>query len=340
VTRSTSVRALVLAARRRWLAARWLEHALLGGAVAGGTLATAILSGAAPTSMGAVLVAALCGALAALTLACERRRSPRAFARRLDERLAEEGALATAFECEGRSQAGAVAALHAARTAARLDPARVRSALPPASPVFLAALALGAGLAALAIERDAAPVGSDVVATRAGSALARVAALASQPADAPTEELADALWTAAAVGELEAAPTEERERAALALESLLTGPGQGLEGEAERVAQALLDRLRSGPGGDPGGAGATARTQGGGGSEGPALAAAPLGRTMSDQLEEPPLSPTRPPVVLPPDIGAAAAPSGRWWPRRHDAVVAGYVQRTRAALGAAQSEGR
>jgi hypothetical protein len=314
VSRAASVRALVLAARRRWLAARWCESALTGGAAAGLALACAVWSGASLRAPGSIAAGALCAALAALTLAGERRRSPRELARRLDRRLGEGGALLTAFELELEGRGEGVAGLHLARTRARLDRRRLLAAVSPPSAAFLAALALGAALAALAGERAGGGRGhAGAAQPAAGAALARLGALAEQPTSASEQELAEALARLEALADLAEVPRDAREQAQRALGTLLE---QGaLAPTLERRARALSERL--------GGSDAAATGVAASGSRELALAGEPPERTMSGPPEESH-------VLEPPPTSPAPAPAGRWWPRRHDAVVAGYLERTRA----------
>jgi len=341
VSRSASVRAFVLSARRRWLAARWVENALAGGAAACLALAAAALSGATPGSEGRAAAAGLCGVLAALTLAAERRRSVRCFAQSLDQWLGEAGALATAFECEERAGAGPLAALHVARTASRLDRSRLRAAVSPPSPVFLAALAVAAALAALASELGQMSMGRPSPAVLAGAALSRVTDLAARGEGLAPAEIEQALRDAAGLVDLEAASPAERAQTEEALELLLAG--RNLGAGSRSAARDLLERLRQTAAGPARGSGSGAGPAGAGpaGSGEPPVAAGPPGRTMSGPPEATSSVPaTRPSPVPAPSAAAAGPPAGRWWPRRHAAVVSGYVERTRAALERVQVEQR
>ena len=344
--RADSVRGAVLAARRRWLLARWAESGLLGLGVAGASLAAASLSGAAPLSRGALQAAALCAVLAALTLAVERRRSPQEFARRLDDRLGEGGALLTAFECESRDAGGDLAGLLVRGVVARLAPARLAATRTPLSPAFVALALLGATLAALAVDRAPAEPGGPTAAGRARAVLGRIAELAQDPRaldHLDQDALARALQDLERLGDADLAAAPQVGAAAAALE-VLVAPAEPrpsssgrLDARTDALAQAALDRLRRGVGTPAGGAGRGPEPAGRGSDE-PALAGAAPGRTMSGSPEEPALPPTPAPIpAAPGDPALAPAPAGRWWSRRHDAVIAAYVERTRAALEARQA---
>ena len=181
--------------------------------------------------------------------------------------------------------------------------------------------------------------GPATAAARAGAALARVSALAAEPAAVAGGELERALAAVDALEDLRAADPAEREQAGQALEDLLSA-GTIAGTEAEGLARALLERLgpaaRALPAGGAGGAGAGAPA----GSGEPALAGEPAGRTMSGLPQETPVPPTPTSAAPVAPVPAPGGPAGRWWPRRHDAVVAGYLQARRAALAPATEGGR
>jgi hypothetical protein len=304
----SELRAQVRTRRRRWLAARALEAALIGGGAAAAALAAQRLSGPAPAAAAAA-AAALCAVLAAAACLRERRLDERDYTRALDARVGAQGALVTACEAERRGDVDPLAALLGARTAEGLARSRWHGAAQPPSP--LAAAALLGGLALLA-------------------AVGRPAPAAPWSA---VEALLGELEGRAAAGSLSGG---ELERALEHLEGALDAarPAPALRREAERRHEDLLVRLER-RAGDPGGAGAGAASAGDGSSGGGAggqsgssqapLAAGGGDRTMSRPDPGGTMRPQS--SQAPADLDRADPVAAPTWPRRHDAVVAGYLER-------------
>lgn len=303
---SAGLRALVLARRRRWLAARVLEAVLGAGGVAAATLAAQRLSGPAD-ARAAGIAAALCAALAAGALLRERWRDESSYTRRLDARLGARGALVTACEFERRHAGDPFGELLSERTRRALDAGRWEGAASPPSPLALAAL-LG-GLAVFAAVAAPQPSAGPV---SVGAALGDLEALSRGAAPADVERALERLDGALAIAEL--APGTERDvlrRRASALQRLAASSAGS--GAAER----------------PGGVGSEGSAAPGGaegaGSGQATLAAGTGDRTMSRPDGPQPMLPDR---TEPHDAERGAAlPRPAPWPRRHDAVVAGYLER-------------
>jgi hypothetical protein len=336
MSNSPPVQAALRSARLRARLARGVEHLLAGGAAASVVLAAAALSGAPTDSPGALVLAGLSGALALATLAFERRESALQFARRMDARLAAAGAIATAFECEVDPEASAIARLHARRTAARFSAAQMRRAVPSPSLAFVAVLLAGAALVALARQK--------IPQDRSGAAreLASARSLAAGSSSSPSE---NARGTGAAEEPLASQASSGAPSAPGGVAQPVSEGAEGMQvpgtatagGDRGSSAEPVSQRSAAGsePAGAPrpeGGTGSSGRGAGSG-TETPALTGASGGSTMS----VPPPEPGMPSTAISQTTSSgtpAAAPSGRWWPRRYDAVVARYVERTRAAISA------
>jgi hypothetical protein len=206
----------------------------------------------------------------------------------------------------------------------------------PPSPAFVAALLCGAALAALAWERapelgrapGGEPAGARVLASGEQAPGASEVGGSRAPSELALDP--DGLDPATSSRRTEVSPVARDEPLQVHERGSSGGVPQG------------STQPPAGTTGEPSPAsGATATGSGGSstpgtsapGSDERALAQAPGGSTMSGPLPEPRMLPTSEPT--PSTAAAAAAPSGRWWPRRHDAVVALYVERTRAALAGA-----
>ncbi len=348
------VRARVLAARRGFLVWRGLESALAGCCVTGAGIAVAALSGAPPLWTASLAAAALAGVLAALTLTLERWPGGLAFARTLDQRLGADGALLTAFECEASGSAEPLARLLEARVAAHINRARLSAALAPPSLVFVALALFGAALGAIAVQRSAAPASPGPARAGARGVLARVSALATPASAAPRAEVAAILAEVALLTTAEDVPRSVVEGALAALEELaeeLQAASPGGDGQAGMLAiiaaadlklRELLDAAAAGAGQASARGGIPARADRSGGE--PSLVGSAPGSTMSAPRVHAGM-PQDPAAARPEPTPPEASPipgslAGRWWQPRDDAVVAGYVERTRAALEAADAERR
>ncbi|HVS18393.1 MAG TPA: hypothetical protein VMT18_07330, partial [Planctomycetota bacterium] len=220
-------------------------------------------------------------------------------------------ALATACELGRRAASDPLGGLLAERTRATLARARWRGAAAPPSPAYVAVLLGGlAFVAAIGPAREAA-TGATLEA-----ALGAVEGLA---ADADPAEVARALdRLESALAAADPAPSDMREaqrRRAQALERLeAVGWSQDSPGAA------------SGAGGSgPQGAAAAPGGASGAGSGQATLAAGAGDRTMSRPEGPPPMLPDR---STPPSAASGTPPArAAIWPRRHDAVVAGYLER-------------
>lgn len=278
----------VLAARRRWLAARTAEAVLAGGGAAALTLAAQRLSGPAP-AFAAALPCAACGALAAAALLRARWRSEGAFARDLDARLCAQGALSTACEFERRADPEPLSRLLAERTAAALERADWRLAASRPSALAAAALLLGLALAA-AVERAPQPIPWSEVEAVVGEIEGLMRASTGQ----------------------EGALQEARERLRRALEGAQASAARRREVERrlERAAQPPEDFAERGDDA----------------SRGAPLAADGTGRTMSPP-QAPPRMATHPDPSPRGDSQTAPVDLPATWPARHDAVVERYLGR-------------
>lgn len=333
---AASLRSSVRSAYRRARLMRGVEHALAGGAAASLALAAAAFSGNAEASAGALAVAALCGALAFWTLELERRDSPAEFARQLDFEASAGGALATAVECEADASSSPVARLHAQRVAARYSADDLRACVPLPSPAFAALFLCGAALASLAHERSPAP------GTSSGPALAsaqrRAPIQAGIPEDGARQGETEARAQSASAAAAGAVPSAGE--AVPETESSLQLHEPAAAGGAEPTTSAASAQgdpssgAAAGSGGDARGS-SSANADASPSSQARALTPTSGESTMSGPPPETGMPPTL--HADPRSTGAphAAAPIGRWWPRRHDAVVALYVERTRAALAGA-----
>jgi len=333
MTSAPSVQDALRSARVSARVARGIEHLLAGAAAASAVLAAAALSGAAPDSRGALSVATLSGVLALATLAYERRESALQFARRMDGRMGAEGALATAFECEDDPGASAIARLHARRMAARFSAADLRRAVPSPSPAFLAVLLVGAALVALARQSVPASLGrtGEVASGRGLSGRSNPHSSAESAMERPHSELA----AASGAHEPSSAPSGDAKASAATERMQVPGSASSAAGpESHAPGLAISTSGSSGAGSQPAeGAGSASDAGAGPGSDTRTLTETSGGSTMSGPSPEPGM-PTTATAQTSASSTPASAPSGRWWPRRYDTVVARYVERTRAAQSA------
>jgi hypothetical protein len=351
--------------RRAWRVRRLglaAEATLLAVAAALAALAAGVLSGTSLREPEVWVVAAAAGALAGATWRLAQRATLGAVARAIDQSSSQQGALVTAWECEGDAASGPLARLCIERVRARLDVGRaVRGQLPAFAPP--AALVLLCGVA-LALAFDHA--GAD------RSTPARSSADALVLADGAIDALAQAAsgareGSAQSGGEAGVELVQAVQRRALALRVKLADPARdpaelGRELAAldlelvrcsmelphaleigARLAQARtwLDALR-----------ATLAERGGiaGAEVDSGLAFGPPDGTMSGPpgSPRPALDPARGsvgelrgpgasvlPAAEPPagsgSAGERAALGSRWWPVELDPVVTRWIEARRGA---------
>jgi hypothetical protein len=331
------IRAAVRAARRRWRLARAAECLMLAAAAAGIEIAAGALSGAAPLAPPLYAAAALAGGLCGATWWFEHRRSERDVARAIDRKLGLDGALATALEVEASAEPGSLAALLVERAARAVPSGRAAKAIAPPSPLFAAAPLIAGAALALALERSPP---SEVAPPPAGTVLGGLIT-AREPArgqDKRDEALAELVSPAPAleggrevpeprgaapVGVPRAEPTPETLRGtepSREIESRPQGPPEPTARAGSEVHTAGDASAGARRGGESG-----AATSAEGASTGPGAAAG-----------APSPSDPAPAAGAPrPDGEERGTLAGRWWPRRHDAVVAGWVEARRARAAAA-----
>lgn len=341
--RPSAVSSIVARAHAGMLLLRSCESLCLYAGAAGVTLAAAVASGAAPTRPGAWIVAALAGALAALVWWLEHRTTSHEVARSLDRRLGQRGALLVAYELERAGDLGSMGCAVRARVLASFDPRRAVRELLPALFLPAGAPLAGAALFFLALDFDArnAPR-SELARIAAGlasdlSASERAIGKAEQDGriDRETSEHARSVLgdLRALEDELSAlaAPLPRASRVealdrdlAASVRELAAEPG--LAKPLDR-ARAWLHLLAGRPSGGV--------AQGGAGQA--ALPAAETDGTMSaphpagERESLAPAPEDAPPaavaeVASPPSTAVeTGALGGRWWPVRHDGVVAAWI---------------
>ncbi|MEQ1895372.1 MAG: hypothetical protein ABL998_22775 [Planctomycetota bacterium] len=345
--RPASVRAVVSSVRLGLLLACAAESLLVG-------LAAALILCAAAAASGLALdavtgLAVLCGLCAAASWWLEHPVAGERTARELDLRLRHHGALATAYELEGRAQALApLEELVQARVLARLrlDEA-VRALFPP---LFVPVAAPAAAALLLFFVREARPaqepVAIDYGALAGGleQALA-MSTLTSESTGVEGEDQDGGLSGAQATEILAAlharaklpfqAEDWRRDPAALAakvdaLDAELAALGARVERESElaahlEAARPWLDALRAalaaeagpaGASGSPGQAGSSGTAQGTIGGSSPA-------GTSSTSVPNPSIASEPGPAPL-------GTQAGTWWPAEYDGLVARWVELSRA----------
>lgn len=232
-------------------------------AAAAGRLGGDRLEGGAAEAAGLVVAALLAAAFAAAAFFVERRPSEVDSVRRLDRRLAADGAIRTAWEHRvSASATRPIVALLGVRAAERL--AGRRPAVRP-SPGYLGGVLVALALA-LAVDPDRGEPGP-AGAARRGAGPAGISALGaatgqgeSDPAPGdPAAGSAEARARALAIRASGAADPDERRRAARELEALLrdlpAAERAGLEQALRGAADAAV-RAAAGDGGDSPGSGA------------------------------------------------------------------------------------
>jgi hypothetical protein len=354
-------------------AARAAECALLF--VAGALLAygAALASGVERMDADAHAVALLCGCLCAVAWWLEHPVALDETAWALDRRLRHHGALATAFELEGRGAARrtAMEELVSLRVLERLRTGEAIRALFP--PLFLpiAAPTTAALLLLLALEarRGPPPPAVDLFALADGLERALPLGVIESGEDGLGSAGEDGAWTRALARELvrvlevrqalprsseewARAPEGTRERLAeldrrLAELASRVAPRSELRGRLEE-ARAWVDALRMGlpPGGGVGGgtAGTSPRAES---TPGSLTADVPEG-TILRPLPEPEPPPMNVDPAASPSPSSAAEPgsrgqplglqAGNFWPSEYDAVVERWIELSRLARERAREQ--
>lgn len=322
---------------------RALEAALLGLAALCVALAAVAWSNAPAFSSQAVAAALIPAGFCAATWLFEHRRTLDEFARRMDRRLAQEGALLTAFELERRGARDAFGALLAQRVLRDLPARALRIASAPPSLAFLAAPLIAGAVLAAAMERaPARGPGGDLDALLQALVTAQSASIGAPSSE--SQDPAAAATFARAVARVEAlgqAPDPaQRERALTEVEAELAklierAPGSELAQRAE-IARSLAEEARGKSQGAAEGRrpfsdrerlqnGATDRTMSGSTS-----AAGASGQAAGTPATAPAtLTPGLRPASAPP-VAEAGTLAGRFWPARYDAVVAAWIEAQRA----------
>ena len=325
--RPRSTLELVAAALLRTRLSRGAESACLALAAGLGAASAAELSGASAGTLPVLAVATLCAAACGATWWREHRGSAAEVARAADRRLAQDGALVTAFESELR---GGLAALLAARTLGALPDGSLARAAPGPALAFLAApLAAAALLSAVAQRVQGPGPGAFELAGRASAASARAAGSSGDPRAAELARLAAGAVEAAETG---AGSPAEAAQALLEVQARLEElvAERSARGEFDPELWAARDLVQDAarglsqgaPGGAPGAGGAEPAAT----KPSAALKKAPSGRTMSGSQSEG----RSPPTPSDAPTGAAAEAevgtvAGRWWPRQYDDLVARWL---------------
>jgi hypothetical protein len=355
--RPAAVRGVVRGVRTSLRATHAVESALL--LVAATLLARAAMVVSEVEGPGAWGVALLCGALAAAAWWLEHPVALAALARELDRRLRHHGGLLTAFEIEERvasrpptamEELVRVRVLERLRRSEALHAMLPPLAIPIGAPVAAALLLLLAGDARRPEPRPSVDLGAlaDGLerALGLGSLDPQTAGIAGADEDgglsrAQVQALQrvlsarDALPRTAAGWEAPdlAARVAELDRRVTALADEVDR-GSALHA---RLAEARpwLDALRTGlapEGASPDGAGATEVPA----PDGPLTAGAPDGTisgSSSPSGNAPMPSDPSAPAAPAPGTAAPGLQAGSWWPAEYDAVVAAWVERSRAEQG-------
>ncbi|HVS09053.1 MAG TPA: hypothetical protein VMS76_04195 [Planctomycetota bacterium] len=333
------IRAAVRAARRRWRLARAAECLMLAAAAAGIQIAAGALSGAAPLAPPLLAAAALAGGLCGATWWFEHRRSERDVARAVDRKLGLDGALATALEVEAGAEPGSLAALLVERAARAVPSGRAAKAIAPPSPLFAAAPLIAGAVLALSLERSPA---SQVLRPPAGPPLGGLIA-AREPArgeDTRDGALAELVSPAPALEGGREVP-EPRGAAPVRVpwaeptSDPLRGSERSRESEPRPLDPQTPEPIARADSKAPplGDASPGARGGGESGAATSAEGASPGTGTAAGAAS--PSDPAPAAGVPRPDDEERGTLAGRWWPRRHDAVVAGWVEARRARAAAA-----
>jgi hypothetical protein len=352
--RPAAVAGVVRAVRLSLRATHAVESLLL--LVAGVLVARAAMVVSEVEGPGAWGVALLCGLLAAGAWWLEHPVALEATARELDERLRHHGGLVTAFEIEARASPTPMEELVRQRVLARLRRGEaLRALLPPLAVPIGAPVAAGLLLLLATDAREpAARPGADLDALAQGLARAlSTSALDPASAGLPGED-EDGGLSRAQVQELQRvlsargalprtrdgwdepdvlARVEELDRRVTDL-AREVDPASELHTRLE-AARRWLDALRMGLAADERGAAADgAAAEGATHGDGGALTAGAPDGTISGSSSGRDV----PPMPSDPAAPSASAPSpvppglqaGSWWPAEYDAVVAAWVELSRA----------
>lgn len=347
-TRPASVRAVVARVRAGLRCAHAAESLLVGLAAA---LVLCAAAAASDLELGAAAgLALLCALCAALSWWLEHPVAVERTARELDQRLRHHGALATAFELEGRGRELApLEQLVQARVLARLrlDEA-VRALFPP---LFVPVAAPAAAALLLLFVQEARPARESVAVDfgALASGLERaltMPALTSESAGLEGEdqdgrlsrEQAQEIFAALQARAALPFQAEEWRRDPAALAAKVDALDKGLAQLLARVergselathleaARPWLDALRTGLAAEPsaaGGPGSAGQAGSGGTAQGTIGGSSPVS-TSSTPAPNPSLALEPGPA---PGLGTQA---GTWWPAEYDGLVARWVELSRA----------
>lgn len=343
-----SIAELVDAAVRR-ARAGWASESFALGLCAALVVDVAAIASRADFDAPATLAAAAIGGVACgAAWWVERCRDRIEIARRVDRHLAQNGALATAYELETRhvgfaphAAAATFARLITERALAALPERAVARGIPAPSPAFLAAPLIAAAVLAFALERDS-RLPSDL-AELAGRVSMQLSSTSSSSADdaAAVERLhATAAQLANVAAQRRAEPAEisaqlsqaERDLATLLADAPATAAARPELQAARDATSALLARLAERSGSGPGNAGNPAADSGfdAGGASTLANDAAP--RTMSGPPRPADTVGSRDVTAAPQTNANDQSPrtepgtiAGRWWPAQYDQVVASWL---------------
>jgi hypothetical protein len=349
---------LVDAAVRR-ARAGWASESFALGLCAALVVDVAAIESRADWNAPATLAAAAIGGIACgTTWWLERSRDRSEIARRVDRHLAQNGALATAFELDTRettfvpdAAAATFARLLASRALAALPERAVTRGVPAPSPAFLAAPMIAAAVLAFALERDPrlprdlAELAGKIsvqLSSASGStpddalAVERLHATAAQLENVAAQRRADPAELAAGLSQA------ERDLATLLAHAPPDAAARPELQAARDATSALLARLAETSARGSGSVGNAAETTGFGADGASKLANDAAPRTMSGPPR--PAEPLGSPDVTaapPTDIDQSPSPepgtvAGRWWPTQYDQVVASWL----SARAASQPQSR
>ena len=336
------------AARAAIRAARITESVLIAASTFGLILACAVVSSGMTIGAQDLIVAIVCAAFAAASWWLPNRLEEYSVAERLDNRLHFDGAYLTAWEFEsGRLAASPLARLLASRVSARTGTAHaVRAVLPHSAP-WIAAPFLAGALLALALD--------DVRTTRSGSsAVTTTQSLAGSLFDLRSQATRDGSLESEELEKLAALASEALELASQASaqsgleDAELARRAADLAQELERLAadspassvlrrqledsQVLADQARMAVAGDASSAtieqnpASVAGSEVASGGEPGTMSGSPTGDVTADTSSRDRTT-RRDSEDAPNSAGVFAR--GRWWPARHDSLVASWAEAQR-----------
>jgi hypothetical protein len=316
-----------------------LQGLCCGLAVAALALAAGIHGGARPENSGLLLVALLTGALVVGAWAWEHRRPAREVARRIDRALAQDGALFTAWEVEGRERPGRLDRRLGREVAARSSGRdMLRAVLPTSAPFLALPFAAAALLFGVLEEARHVPSAFDL--------------------EALTRQVQEGLASLSAAGDLEGSPilTHEQEQELRGLLGEMAElrrrlPREGLsrdelDGVGQRLAELAAELADSEParrefdralssldaarmalegreGGGPRGAAGPAAGEGG--------AAGSVGRSLASGAGDGRMSAQEPPPAPSTSRPEAGVLGSRAWPRGYESLIRRWVESRRQA---------